>query len=194
MRLRRHSRPPRTATASSSSARGRRRTIPVAATFLKNAAKRGAKLDRHGPARAEPGHRPLRQPHAAVQARPRRGAAQRHAQRHRRRGHGRHPVRAGPHRGLREPEGQGGGLHAGGDGAGVRHPCGHHPRGGAALRPLRALAHLLGHGHLPAHPRHRQRPLPDRAGARHRPDRPARAPGCIRCAARTTCRAPPTPA
>ena len=150
--------------------------------------------DRHGPARAEPGHRALRQPHAAVQARPRRGAAQRHAQRHRRRGHGRHPVRAGPHRRLRKPEGQGQGLHAGGDGAGVRHPGRHHPRGGAPLRPLRALAHLLGHGHLPAHPRHRQRPLPDRAGARHRPDRPARHRACIPCAARTTCRAPPTPA
>ncbi len=54
--------------------------------------------------------------------------------------------------------------------------------------------HLLGHGHLAAHPRHRQRALPDRARARHRPDRPARAPACIRCAARTTCRAPPTPA
>ena len=130
--------------------------------------------DRDGPARPEPGHRPLRQPHAAVQAGPRRGAAQRHAQRHRRGGHGRHPVRAGPHRGLRGPEGQGGGLHAGGDGARVRHPRGHHPRGGASLRPLRALAHLLGHGHLPAHARHRQRALPDRAGARHRPDRPAR--------------------
>ena len=36
------------------------------------------------------------------------------------------------------------------------------------------LDHLLGHGHQPARPRHRQRPLPDRAGADHRPDRPAR--------------------
>ena len=54
--------------------------------------------------------------------------------------------------------------------------------------------HLLGHGHLAAHARHRQRALPDRAGARHRPGRPARHRACIRCAARTTCRAPPTPA
>jgi formate dehydrogenase major subunit len=30
----------------------------------------------------------------------------------------------------------------------------------------------LGHGHLAAHARHRQRALPDRAGADHRPDRP----------------------
>ncbi len=33
--------------------------------------------------------------------------------------------------------------------------------------------HLLGHGHLAACPRHRQRALPDRAGAGHRPGRPA---------------------
>ena len=32
----------------------------------------------------------------------------------------------------------------------------------------------VGHGHLPAHSRHRQRALPDRAGAFHRPDRQAR--------------------
>ena len=85
---------------------------PVAATFLKNAAARGAKLDRHGPARAQPGPGPLCQPHPAVQAGPRRGPAQRYAQRHRRRGHGRHPVRAGAHRRLRGTQGQGEGLHA----------------------------------------------------------------------------------
>ncbi len=34
--------------------------------------------------------------------------------------------------------------------------------------------HLLGHGHLAAHPRHRQRALPDRAGDGHRAGRPAR--------------------
>ena len=46
--------------------------------------------------------------------------------------------------------------------------------GGAALRQVARLDHLLGHGHHPARPRHRQRPLPDRARARHRPDRAAR--------------------
>ena len=130
--------------------------------------------DRDGPARARAGPRALRQPHPAVQAGARRRPAQRHALHHRRGGHGRYPVRAGPHRGLRGAEGQGQGLHAGGDGAGVRHPRGHHPRGGAALRPLGALDHLLGHGHLPAHARHRQRALPDRAGARDGPGRPPR--------------------
>ena len=65
-------------------------------------------------------------------------------------------------------------------------------RGRAALRPLARLDHLLGHGHQPARARHRQRPLPDRAGAGHRPDRPARhraasaarpeqRPGRVRC-------------
>ncbi len=34
--------------------------------------------------------------------------------------------------------------------------------------------HLLGHGRLPAHPRHRQLPLPDRAGPDHRAGRQAR--------------------
>ena len=49
--------------------------------------------------------------------------------------------------------------------------------------------HLLGHGHLAAHPRHRQHPLPDRHGAL-RPARSAgRAPASTRCAARTTSRA-----
>ena len=56
------------------------------------------------------------------------------------------------------------------------------------------LDHLLGHGHLAARARHRQCALPDRAGAGHRPGRRGPAPGCIRCAARTTCRARRTPA
>ena len=59
---------------------------------------------------------------------------------------------------------------------------------------LARLDHLLGHGHQPAHPRHRQCALPDRAGADRRARSAVPAPACIRCAARTTCRAPPTPA
>ena len=47
-------------------------------------------------------------------------------------------------------------------------------RGRARLRPRRERDHLLGHGRVAAHPRHRQRALPDRAGADHRPDRPSR--------------------
>ena len=62
-----------------------------------------------------------------------------------------------------------------------------------AFATLQGLDDPVGHGHQPARARHRQRALPDRAVAAHRPDRPARAPGCIRCAARTTCRAPAMP-
>jgi formate dehydrogenase major subunit len=46
------------------------------------------------------------------------------------------------------------------------------PRGGARLRHVEGLDHPLGHGHLAARARHRQRALPDRADAHDRPDRP----------------------
>ena len=46
-------------------------------------------------------------------------------------------------------------------------------RGRARLYPRRARHHLLGHGRVAAHSRHRQCALPDRAGADHRPGRPA---------------------
>ena len=52
----------------------------------------------------------------------------------------------------------------------------------------------VGHGHLAARARHRQRALPHRAHDAHGPGRAVRAPAFIRCAARTTCRARPTPA
>ena len=55
-----------------------------------------------------------------------------------------------------------------------------------------AARHLLGHGDLAAHDGHRQRALPDRDVLDHRQRGPRRAPGCTRCAARTTCRARPT--
>ena len=48
------------------------------------------------------------------------------------------------------------------------------PRGGPAVCDVEGLDDHVGHGDLPAHPRHRQRALPDRAGALHRPDRQAR--------------------
>ena len=92
--------------------------------------------------------------------------------------------RAGPH-GRRLPARAGRPDH--------RRRRGHHPRGGPALGRGRRRRHLLGHGDLPAHHRHRQRALPDRPVLDHRQRRPARAPGCTRCAGRTTCRAPRTP-
>ncbi len=51
-------------------------------------------------------------------------------------------------------------------------PGRHAARGGAHLRARRKRHHLLGHGRLAAHPRHRQCALPDCAVADHRPDRP----------------------
>ena len=47
-------------------------------------------------------------------------------------------------------------------------------RGGADLGRGRRRSHLLGDGHLPAHDRHRQRPLPDSAVRDHRQRRPPR--------------------
>ena len=66
------------------------------------------------------------------------------------------------------------GFHAGGDGADLRHRGRCAARGRAHLRARRERHHLLGHGRVAAHPRHRQCALPDRAVADHRPDRPAR--------------------
>ena len=47
------------------------------------------------------------------------------------------------------------------------------PRGRAPVRDVEGLDHPLGHGHLAARARHRQRALPDRAGALDGPDRQA---------------------
>ncbi len=47
-------------------------------------------------------------------------------------------------------------------------------RSRAHLCARRECHHLLGHGRIAAHPRHRQCALPDRAVADHRPDRPPR--------------------
>ena len=93
---------------------------------------------------------------------------------------------------LRGAQGEREGLQPRGDGADLRHPRGDDPRGRARLRDLEGLDHPVGHGHLAARARHRQRALPDRAHAHDRADRPARHGAASRCAARTTCRAPPT--
>ncbi len=70
---------------------------------------------RHGPARHDPDG--ARDPHAAVQAGPRRSDAQRHPQRHRRRRALRPAIRAGEHRRFRQARRERQGLCAGGDGA-----------------------------------------------------------------------------
>ena len=63
-----------------------------------------------------------------------------------------------------------------------------------AVRDVEGLDDPVGHGHFAARARHGQRALPDRAHDAHRPGRASRHRACIRCAARTTCRARPTPA
>ena len=66
------------------------------------------------------------------------------------------------------------GLQPRSDGAAVRHPGRDDPRSGAAVRDVEGLDDPVGHGHLAARPRHRQRALPHRAVADDRPDRPPR--------------------
>ena len=67
------------------------------------------------------------------------------------------------------------GLLARGDGAGLRHRRRDHPRAWRGLRDLASASIIFwGMGISPARPRHRQCALPDRAGADHRPGRPAR--------------------
>ena len=145
---------------------------PVAATFFKQAAKRGAKL---------------------VVMDPRGQALKRHAWRMMQFKNGadvamlnamlnviveREALRPAIYpdlcRRLRRLEGKHQGLHAGGDGADLRHCRRYAARSGARLCARRKRHHFLGHGRVAAHPRHRQCALPDRAGADHRPDRPAR--------------------
>ena len=127
---------------------------------------------RDGPAR--PGAQAPRRPHAAVHQRHRRGDAQRHAQRDRHREALRPAIRPDLHRRLFAARRARQGVHAGTDGADLRHRCRHAAHRRAHLCPRRVRDHLLGHGHFPAHPRHRQCALPDRAVADLRPGRPAR--------------------
>ena len=166
---------------------------PVAATFIKNAAKRGAKL---------------------IVIDPRRQALSRHATHHLafRPGTDVALLNALIHTiideglydpdyiaqytaGLRGAARAGRGLLARGDGADLRH---RRRRRSATVARLYAHGaggdHLLGHGDLAARPRHRQRPLPDRAGAPDRPGRPAGHRPAPAPRARTTCRGRPTPA
>ena len=146
--------------------------------------------DRDGPAR--PGAQAARDPHAAIQAEPRRGVAVGAAQRHHRRGHGRPAICPGAHRGFRGARRERQGPHTRADGRGVRHRRRDPAHRRAQIRPRRGLDHLLGHGHLAIDPRHRQCALPHRAGAGHGTDRAARhrAPSAARpeqCAGRIGC-------
>ena len=109
----------------------------------------------------------------AVQSGHRRGAAERHAPRHRDRRPGRRNVHPRSDVRLRRARREREEVLAGGDGAHLRHRCADHPRGRAAVRHVARVDHPVGHGHFAARARHRQRAVPDRAGALHRPDRQA---------------------
>src|SRR5215471_14662924 len=127
--------------------------------------------DRRRSARA--GAQTSRHPHAAIQAGHGRCFAQWHAQYHRRRKTLRRAIHSDLRRGFQTIRRQHQGLHARGDGADLRHRSRHHPHRGAQIRPRQSGDHFLGHGNLPAHPRHRQCALPDRTVADYRTDRPA---------------------
>ena len=146
---------------------------PVAATFFKNAAKRGATLivmDPRGQALEAPRH-----PHAAIQSRPATCRCSRPCSTSSspRTCYDKQYVQAHTED-FEKLAGKRQGPHAREDGADLRHRRRDAQDRGAQIRPRRSRHHLLGHGHLAAHPRHRQHALPDRAGADHRPDRPAR--------------------
>ncbi len=112
--------------------------------------------------------------HAPVQARHRRRAAERDDAHDRARGTGQRGFHPEPHPRLRRAEEERCGLQPGGDGADLRHSGRDHQGSGAALRPVEGFHDPVGHGHLAACPRHRQRAVPDCAHHDHRPDRPAR--------------------
>jgi NADH dehydrogenase/NADH:ubiquinone oxidoreductase subunit G len=145
---------------------------PVAATFIKNAAKAGVKLIVADPRKGDLAR------HATYNlqfnAGHGRSAPQRDAERHRGRRAGRRGVHRRSHVGLRGAGQERQEVHARGDGAHLRHRRQDHPRRGAALCHVEGVDDPVGHGHLAARARHRQRALPDRAGALHRPDRQAR--------------------
>ena len=152
---------------------------PVAATYFKQAAKRGAELDGHGP--SGPGAAAPRHLDAPVQAGRGRGAAQRAAQRHHRaKGSTTADYVAAHTEGLR-------GVEAARGRSSRRRPwrrsAASTPGPCARWRgsmPAPAFRHdLLGHGDLAAHPRHRQRPLPHRPGPGHRAGGTPRVPGSI---------------
>ena len=111
---------------------------PVAATYLKQAAKRGAELIVMDPRGQNAGLG--RHATRVLQFKPgtRRGAPERHAPHHHRGAALRPAICPGEHRGLRGAEGPHRRLPAGGDGEGLRHPRRDHPRGRAHSMPARA--------------------------------------------------------
>ncbi len=134
---------------------------PVAATYFKQAAKRGATLIVMDPR----GQTLKRHASHMLQFKPGRDVALLNgdAAHHRLRGLVRQAIRPGAYREFRRAQGEPRGPHARSDGGDLRHRRRHAADGRAQLRPRRERDDLLGHGHLAARPRHRQRALPHRA-------------------------------
>ena len=145
---------------------------PVAATYIKNAAKRGAKLIVMDPRRQSLSRHATQH----LQFKPGSDVAMLNAMLHTiiTEGLTDQQYIAGYTEGFDDLKEQHQGIPAGEDGSDLRHPGGDLEGSGADICALARLADLLGHGHQPAHPRHRQCALPDCAGADHRPDRPSR--------------------
>ena len=146
---------------------------PVAATWIKNAVEERHQADRLRPAPLRAGA--PRAPLPAVQARHRRRAAQRDDARHRR-------AKAWSTR-RSSPAARSATTSCAQNVAGYS-PEAMAPICGIDAETIRDVARLfatskgvddpVGHGHLAARARHRQRALPDRAVADDRPDRPPR--------------------
>ena len=164
---------------------------PVAATWIKNAVKRGTKLILADPRRSELAR------HAThyLQFKPDTDVALLNAMMHTivEEGLAAKDFIAARTTGYEEFRANVAELQPGGDGARVRHSGRDDPRGGASVRDVEGLDDPVGHGHLAARPRHRQCALSDRALACSRAKSAGPARGSTRCAGRTTCRAPPTP-
>ena len=145
---------------------------PVAATWIKNAVKNGTKLILADPRRSELAR------HAAhfLQFKPDTDVAFLNAMMHTiiEEGLVAESFVADRTLRLRRAQGERRRLQPGSDGAAVRHPGADDPRGRAPVRDIARVDDPLGHGHLAARPRHRQRALPDRADDA---DRTGRSPG-----------------
>jgi formate dehydrogenase major subunit len=145
---------------------------PVAATFIKNAVKNGTKLIVMDPRRSDL----ARMAHRFLQFKADTDVAMLNAMMNVivTEGLVDEAVHRQPHHRLRGTARERRGLHARGDGADLRHRRRDPALRGAAVRTLQGLDDPVGHGREPARARHRQRALPDRAGADDRPDRPPR--------------------
>ncbi len=129
---------------------------PVAATWMKNAAKKGTKIVLADPRITDIGRYAWR----TLQFRADTDVALLNALIHTVIDEGlvNEEFVRDPRQQFRGAEEERAGLQRGGHGADLRHPRGDHPRGGARIRQGQGRDDPVGHGHQPARARHRQRP------------------------------------